>query len=228
VRDRSSKLAELVDEFRHVVAGRRPWGDTVAPPLVFVLCNLAFGLRPAVGCAVGAALVVAALRISQRRSPRYALGGLAAVSFASLLAVGLSRAEGYFLPGMVSGTVTAMLCLTSVLVRRPLAAWTSHLARRWPLPWYWHDQVRPAYSEVTLLWFAFYSARVVLQYTLFQRGATVALSATSVVLGWPAIVLLLAGSYVYGLWRLRLLRGPSVEEFQSGAPAPWAGQTRGF
>jgi hypothetical protein len=228
VSDRSSKLAELVDEFRHVVAGRRPWGDAVAPPLVFVLSNLAFGLWPAVGCAVGSALAVTAFRIARQRSPRYALGGLAAASFASLLAVGLSRAEGYFLPGMVSGTVTATLCLTSVLVRRPLAAWTSHVARRWPLRWYWHARVRPAYSEVTLFWFAFYSARVIVQYTLFRRGATVALSATSVVLGWPAIVALLAGSYVYGLWRLRRLRGPSVEEFQSGASAHWVGQKRGF
>jgi len=109
VRDSSSKLAELVDEFRNVVAGRRPWGDAVAPPIVFALCNLAFGLWPAVGCAVGSALAVTAFRIARRRSPRYALGGLAAACFASLLAVGLSRAEGYFLPGMMTGTVTAAL-----------------------------------------------------------------------------------------------------------------------
>ncbi|MBN1859682.1 hypothetical protein JW848_10850 [Candidatus Bipolaricaulota bacterium] len=47
-------------------------------------------------------------------------------------------------------------------------------------------------------------------------------------LGWPAIILLLAATYLYGLWRLRTLGGPSVEEFKAGAPEPWSGQQKGF
>jgi hypothetical protein len=38
----------------------------------------------------------------------------------------------------------------------------------------------------------------------------------------------LAVSYVYGIWRLRKLGGPGVEEFESGKEPPWDGQTRGF
>jgi hypothetical protein len=35
-------------------------------------------------------------------------------------------------------------------------------------------------------------------------------------------------SYIYGTWRLKYLRGPSVEEFRAGAEPPWTGQRRGF
>jgi len=210
------------------VVGQRSWGDALVPPLVFVLINLVFGIWQAIACAVGLSLVITVVRLLRHRPLRYALGGLTGVTVASLLAVGLARGEGYFLPGMASGAVTSILCLISVIVRRPLVAWTSYIARRWPRDWYWHPRVRPAYSEVTLAWFGFFSLRLVAQYLLFQRGATLALSTVNLLLGWPSISLLLVGSYIYGLWRLPHLKGPSVEEFQSKSPPPWTGQKRGF
>jgi hypothetical protein len=47
-------------------------------------------------------------------------------------------------------------------------------------------------------------------------------------MGWPATILLLAVSYLYGTWRLRNLEGPSVEEFREETEPPWEGQQRGF
>ena len=223
-----SKLSELREEFRNVVTGRRSWGDALVPPLVFVLINLAFGIWPAIAAALGVALLTTVIRLIRKQTFRYALGGLGGAVAASLLAIGLSRGEGYFLPGMIRGGGMALLCLFSVLVRRPLVAWTSFIARRWPMGWYWHPKVRPAYSEVTLLWFLFFGGRFVLQYLLFQRGATLALSSTSLVLGWPAIALLLIGTYLYGIWRLRHLGGPSVQEYRDDLPPPWEGQAKGF
>jgi hypothetical protein len=224
----SPKLQELLDEFREVVAGRRAWGDAVAPPFVFLLIHLCCGVWPAIWGAVGLAVSITAIRLIGRRPLRYALGGLGGVAVASLAAVVLDRGEGFFLPGMASGSVTSAVCLVSVIVRRPVVAWTSSVARRWPLAWYWHPQVRPAYSEVTLAWFVFFAGRLLLQYFFFQRGATDTLAVVNLVLGWPALILLLAASYLYGLWRLRTLRGPSVEEFKRKAPPPWTGQKKGF
>ena len=210
------------------MVGQRSLGDALGPPLVFVLINLVFGIWPAIACAVGLALVITAVRLARHHPLRYALGGLTGVTVASLLAVGLARGEGYFLPSMASGAVTSTLCLISVIVRRPLVAWTSYIARRWPLSWYWHPRVRPAYSEVTLVWFAFFAVRLTVQILLFRRGATLALSTINLVLGWPSITLLLVGSYTYGQWRLRHLQGPSVEEFRDKKSLPWTGQKRGF
>jgi hypothetical protein len=121
-----------------------------------------------------------------------------------------------------------VLCGVSVLARRPLVAWTSYLARRWPLDWYWHPRVRPAYSEVTLAWAVFFAMRLLLQLLLFQGERAGTLVVISFVAGWPATIILLAVSYLYGTWRLQNLRGPSIEEFRAGAEPPWTGQRRGF
>ena len=222
------KLRELVDEFRQVVASRRPWGDALAPPLAFLLLNLVAGTEAAIYGAMGLALLISSVRLVRRRPMRYALGGLGGVVLAALTALLLDRGEAYFLPGMVSGTATSAVCLVSWIARRPLVAWTSHLARRWPIAWYWHPKVRPAYSEVTLAWFFFFAGRLALQVALFLRGAAEALAVANLLLGWPAMVVLLAGSYLYGLRRLRRLGGPSVEEFRAQSPPPWHGQQKGF
>jgi len=222
------RLKELWNELRQVVFGQRSLVDALGPPLLFVLVNLAFGIWPAIGSAIGLALLTSILRLTRRKPLRFALAGLAGVSIAALLAIGLSRGEGFFLPGMASGAALSAACLLSVVSRRPLVAWTSFLARRWPLNWYWHPRVRPAYSEVTLAWSVFFAGRLVIQFVLFQRGETLALGALNLILGWPAIVLVLAASYVYGIWRLRRLGGPSVKEFNEGLPPPWTSQRRGF
>ena len=222
------KWQDLLDEFKQVVVGRRPWGDAIGPPAAFLLIHLCCDVWPAIWGAVGLGVLIAMVRLIRRHTLRYALGGLAGVTIASLAAVVLDRGEGFFLPGMVSGSVTSAVCLVSVIVRRPLVAWTSFVARRWPLAWYWHPRVRPAYSEVTLAWFAFFAGRLLLQVLLYRSGATDILAVVNLALGWPALIVLLAASYVYGLWRLRSLGGPSVEEFRTGTPPPWEGQRKGF
>lgn len=121
-----------------------------------------------------------------------------------------------------------MLCLASVLVGRPLVAWTSFIARRWPLKWYWHERVRPAYSEVTLAWAAYFGLQTIPQVNLLRDQATTALGIVQLISGWPGTIVLLALSYLYGTWRLQKLRGPSVKEFVEGSQPPWEGQKRGF
>jgi hypothetical protein len=113
-------------------------------------------------------------------------------------------------------------------VNRPIVAWTSFIARRWPRDWYWHPKVLPAYNEVTIAWAVAFSVRLALEYWLYQEDAVNALGAARVVLGWPFTVVLLVASYLYGLWRLDRLAGPSVEEFKAGKAPPWEGQKRGF
>jgi len=228
LRDRTGRFRELVDEFRLVMGGKKPWIDALLPSLVFLILNATAGVWPAIAGASGLAILLVIFRLVRRRPVRYALGGLGGALLAAGIAIGLSRGEGYFVPGMVSGAGTSLACLVTVIIRRPLAAWTSAITRRWPLAWYWHPRVRPAYSEVTLLWFVSFAARLPVQVILFQRGATLALSTANLILGWPSLVLLLAGSYLFGLWRLRKLEGPSVEEYRRNTPPPWTGQQRGF
>ncbi len=223
-----TKLQELWEEFQAVFAGRGNLVDTIIPPIVFLVLNAAAGFTAALWGALGLALLLAAVRLVRRQPIRYAVGGLGGVALAVLIAQIVGRAEGFFLPNLLSGAGTIILMLISLIAGRPLVAWTSYLARRWPQDWYWHPRVRPAYSEVTWLWLVVFALRLGLQWAVLQSEEPGLLALTNLVAGWPTTIILLALSYLYGTWRLRQLAGPSVEEFQSGAEPPWTGQRRGF
>jgi hypothetical protein len=221
------KARELLSEFRAVV-GNVGLLDMILPPVLFLLLNGLAGLNAAMAGALGTAGLIAILRLRQKQSLFYALAGMASVGLAIALVYLLGRSEGYFLPGIVNDALTVALALVSLAIRKPMVAWTSYFARRWPLEWYWHARVRPAYSEVTLVWVAFFALRLFWQVTLFQGNNLGQLALVNALTGWPAIIILLIVSYLYGTWRLAVLRGPSVEEFRNNLPAPWQGQRRGF
>ena len=222
------KAQEILEELRMVLAGRSGIIDSLLPPILFVVLNAVWGMQVAIWSSLALAVAIGIVRLLRRQSLLYAVGGAAAVALAALIAQILGRSEGFFLPGIVTGGVTFLLCLVSVLARRPIVAWTSYVARRWPLEWYWHPKVRPAYSEVTWLWVLVFGLRLLLQLNLFWGEQVSQLGILQVVTGWPVTIVLLIISYLYGTWRLRNLGGPSVEEFKTGAEPPWEGQRRGF
>lgn len=221
------KARELLEEFRGVT-GKVGLLDTILPPILFLMLNSLAGFTAATSGALGLSVIIVVLRLRRGQSLLYSLGGMGSVALAIALALLLGRTEGYFIPGIVNSGITVALALVSLIIRKPMVAWTSYLARRWPLEWYWHARVRPAYTEVTLAWILFFALRLFWQVNLFQRQDTGYLALVNALTGWPATIVLLIVSYLYGTWRLATLRGPSVEEFRNNAPAPWQGQRRGF
>ena len=224
-----SKLQELQEELRSVLSGRGlQLLDSFLPLLFFLIANPLVGVDYALWGAVAIAGLFTLYRILQKQSLVYSLGGLGATVLAAIFVKISGTESGFFLPGFVSGATTIVLCVLSVAFNRPMVAWTSFIARRWPWNWYWHPNVLPAYNEVTVMWAVAFSARLALEYWLYQNNNLGALTAVKVFLGWPFIIVLLIVSYLYGLWRLAQLKGPSVDEFRAGQPPPWVGQKRGF
>jgi hypothetical protein len=223
-----SKTREILEEFRSVVLGRAQLLDAVLPPMVFLAVSAMATTEAAMIAAIVAAAMFVILRAVRRQPVTYALLGLGGSALAFLAARWLQRSEAFFLPDLVTQAGLAALCLISIAVRRPLVAWTSHLVRRWPRAWYSHPRVLPAYQEVTLAWGAFFLLQALLQWNLIQQQQVAWLAAASLLNGWPATVVLLIASYLYGTWRLVRLAGPSLAEFEAGSPPPWTGQRRGF
>lgn len=223
------RITELLEELRLVFFERGALLlDSLFPPLVFLIANALIGLNYALLGALTVAGGFAIYRISQKENLVFTLGGLSGVLLAAVFVRLSGSGAGFYIPGLITGTITIVACVVSVVIQRPLVAWTSFIARRWPLEWYWHPRVLPAYSEVTIMWAVVYSVRLASEFWLVSREATEVLGAIRVFLGWPFTVVLLIVSYLYGLWRLGHLGGPSVDEFKAQAPAPWEGQKRGF
>ncbi len=224
----SSRITELREELQGLFTGERTVGDSAIPPIVFVAFNGWLGLTPAIGAALATGLLLTMLRLRRGGTLAYALGGIAAVGIAVLFVVRSGRAEGYFLPGILSNGSYAVLGALSILARRPVTAFASWFLHRWPIEWYWRNDVRPAYSVVAWFWVVYWALRSTIQAVLYAQGRTELLAAVRVISGLPIGVPLLIASYVYGTWRLETLGGPSVAEYLAGADPPYEGQTRGF
>jgi hypothetical protein len=223
-----NKMKELLQELRTVFSGRSNTADTIIPPLLYVLVNMVAGPLPAVLSAVVLATILTLVRLVRKQSWLYALSGLVLTLLAAGLAWFTQNAASFFLPDLITSGTLLAAALLSIGLKKPLAAWSSHLTRSWPKEWYWLPNIRPAYIEVTWMWSAFIAARLIAEYLLYQKGNVSLLGLANVLLGWPFTIVVLVVSYLYGIWRLTKLGGPSVEEFLSNQPAPWKGQKKGF
>ncbi len=221
-----AKIEEILEELKTVVSGKT--SDALFPPLIFVLVNGIFSLNSAVLAALGFALLLGVSRIARKQTWLYALGGFLGVALAAGLAYLTRSAASYFIPAIISSVLLVLVALVSILTGKPIAAWASHLTRGWPLDWFWRKDIKPAYMEVTWLWTVFFSVRLVVQFFLFQTGDAATLAWANTLLGWPLLVIILIITYIYGIWRLKQLGGPGIEEFKTGKEPPWQGQTRGF
>lgn len=223
-----NKLTEIWEELKTVFSGRGSLSDSITPPLIFLIVNGFWGLSAATWFALISVAIISTIRLYKKQSLRFALTGLFTTLLAVALAYWLDRQEAFFLPQMINDLVFILVFLASVLWKKPLAAYTSLLTRGWPLEWYWQPKVRPAYMEVTTAWALLFALRLAIQFSLYQQGQTSLLAWLGVLLGWPFIILVLIGSYLYGTWRLRELGGPSVAEWKNRTPPPWQSQRRGF
>ena len=202
--------------------------DILIPTLSFYISYQWVSLNVALLIGFIFALGLTLYRILKKEKALYALYGLFGVLLASLLAYINQSAEDYFLPDLMGNLALVTFALLSLIFKRPLAAYASHLMRGWPLPWFWRDDVKPAYQEVTYLWLAFLSLRAIVETVVYLQGDLDRLLIITTLFGIPFFIGILIMSYTYGLWRLNRLNGPSVDEFIEGKEPPFKGQKKGF
>lgn len=217
---------EIIEELNSVLKGKTL--DAILPPLVFVLVQSRTTLLNAVILAIVLSLLMGFYRLTTRQSIAYALGGFVTVLIASGFALFANNASNYYLPGILSTTFLFIFMLISVLIDKPLAAFVSHLTRGWTLAWFWRDDIKPAYREVTWFWVMMFGFNAGIQWLYYLGGDLNALIWVTSLFGLPFTIIVLVVTYVYGLWRLKSLGGPGIDEFNQDKQAPYLGQTRGF
>ena len=221
-----AKTRELIEELQSVFKGKGI--DALMPPIVFAIANNAFDLTLSSLLAIIVSFVIGILRIIKKQTWIYAFGGFLGVVVAAGFAFYADNATNFFLPGIIGSVFTTVATLVTLIIGRPLAAFASHLTRGWPLEWFWRKDVKPAYREVTWMWFLFFLARTLLQIQLFIQNDPTQYVWFNTLLGLPVTIIVLIMSYIYGLWRLHQLKGPGVDEYIAKKDPPFKGQTRGF
>ncbi len=136
--------------------------------------------------------------------------------------------SNYFLPGIISNAFVLILAVVSLIFDKPMAAYASHISRGWKIEWYWLKTIKPAYREVTWIWTTFFLMRTIIQLILYTKNALDQLVWANTLMGMPFTIFVLVLSYIYGIWRLKNLKGPGIDEYMANKSAPYRGQNRGF
>jgi len=219
-------IKEILSELTLVLKGETL--DTLIPPIVFIITLNFLKLNWAILFALSISMMIYIRRYIKKESGKYALFGMFGVIFASIFSYINQNATNYFISDLISNVFILILSVFTLIIDKPLAAYASHLTRGWPLKWFWRDDVKPAYREVTYFWAFLFLLRTGVELRFFLDDNVEALVFLNTIASLPLLIGVLTISYIFGIWRLRNLKGPGVDEFIDEKEAPYRGQIKGF
>ena len=202
--------------------------DAMLPTVTFILASRAVSATTALGYALAVAISLTLYRYIKGYQWQYAFAGLFGVLMASSGVLLSGQSKGYFLSSILNSLILFLVTTISLIAKKPLAIWLSHMSHEWPMDWYLRHDIRPAYTEVTILWSIVLILRFFVQTRLYFGSGLDQLAVLNTLLSTPVTLLVMIGSYVYGIKRLKRLAGPSVMEYKQKQSEPWLSQTKGF
>lgn len=203
--------APQVPDLATLLGGRRGVVDASVPGIVLVSVDVATELRWAIAAAVAAAAVLAVVRILRGEPLRQAAYGVVGMAAAALLAAKTGNAKTFFLPGIIVNVVYAALTLASVLARRPVLGYVAAMLDRRYAHWRTDERLRRAALYATLVWFAVFGSRALVQGWLYVTDHETWLATMKLAMGWPLWGVALATT-------LLLLEEPELEQQTEAEP----------
>jgi hypothetical protein len=185
------------DSLLTAIGGPLGIAEAVLPAFSFsVVFAFTQQAMPAVIVAVGISVCFILYRLLQRKALTQAVIGLVAVGFAAFLALrdGGSAAD-YFVPGFITNASYGSVLLISVLVGHPIMGYIGQLLFGLK-GWRENRSLKRKFTTVTLIWVAFFSARLAVQLPLYFANEVELLAASRAIMGAPAYAGLLALTWV--------------------------------
>jgi hypothetical protein len=207
------RLPSFPEQISSQLGGWRGSVEAAIPVVVFIVVNMRWSLQPALVASVGLALLIAGVRLAQRRPIRYALNGLFGIGLGAFIAWRTGEARDFYLPGIFISYGYAAAMIVSVAVRHPLVGWLwSVLFTGGRAEWRGDPRLMRTFTWLTLLWAAVWIVKVSAQAGLYLADQEHLLGVARLVLGTPPYVLLLAIT----LWVVRRVQREAAPE--SAAP----------
>ncbi len=185
-------LPSLAEQMADQLGGWRGLVESSIPVVVFVIANVVGALRPAVIAAVAVALLIAGLRLAQRRPVRHAVNGLFGIAIGAAIAWRTGDERDFYLPGILYGIGYGLALLLSAAVRQPLVGWIwSVLVAKGRSEWRDDPRLVRTFTQLTVLWGVVWLAKVGVQAGLYLAHQDTALGVARLALGYPPYALLL-------------------------------------
>ena len=120
-----------------------------APSLVFVAVNVLASLYPAIIAAAVTAVAGLGYRLARRQSPRSALVGILIVAVCAVVAAVTGEARGFFLVPTLIPFAVILICLATIIARRPLTGLILNRVTGGPPDWYRNPALRRVHLIAT-------------------------------------------------------------------------------
>ena len=183
-----------------LLGGRRGTLESALPSVVFVSAYLiSSSLGLALGLALAVAAVLAVLRLLRREKPVRVLAGLAGVAIAAVVAARTGNAADYFLPSLLANVASALVWAASIVARWPLLGVIIGFAIGQRTAWRQDPDLVRAYSNASWIWAGSFLVRAGVNTPLYLTDNLLGLGISRVALGFPMVLLVIAGSW----WAIR-------------------------
>lgn len=217
-------MAEAEDERRQdlhaerlildrAIGGWRGMLDSGLPTAIFITAYTISGqqLPVSLASAVAVALLLAIIRLVQRRSLQQVGAGFAGVAIAAAFSAFTGRAEDFFLPGVITNAVYGVAFLVSILVGWPLLGVIVGFLTGQGTSWRASRELRRVFSAASWIWVGLFFGRLLIQVPLYLGGEVELLGVVRIVLGWPAFIAAAYVTYLVLSPTYRQMRGESPQ-----------------
>ncbi|MFI5834594.1 DUF3159 domain-containing protein [Micromonospora sp. NPDC051300] len=186
------RLPSIAEQMADQMGGWRGLVESSIPVVVFVIANVVGELRPALIASIAVALLIAAMRLAQRKPVRHALNGLFGIGVGAFFALRSGEARDFYLPGILYGIGFGLALLLSAVFRQPIVGWIwSVLVAKGRSEWRDDPKLVRTFTQLTVLWGVVWLAKVGVQAGLYLAHQDTALGVARLALGYPPYALLL-------------------------------------
>jgi len=198
---------EVVDDtalLSNALGGWRGMVDSGLPSITFLLAYLgsSHNLKLSIEVALVTGVVLTVERIARKKSLQQVLSGGLGLAVSAYITSRSGQAQNFFLPGILTNLGYFVVCLASMLFKRPVLGYVISGLKGQTTSWVKDPAMYRLYSTVTLLWVFVFGLRVGIMLPLYLAGAVAALGVVKLVLGWPL--------YLLGIYAtVRVLKGSS-------------------
>lgn len=168
---------------------------TSAPTVVFLIASALGGLTPAIIAAAITAVAAFAYRLVRREALGGALAGLLIAAACAVVAALTGEARGFFLLPTALPAVIVLVCLATIVLRRPLTGLLLNRVAGGPPLWRRDRKLMRIYDVTTLIAIAINLVNFALQAFFYAADQTVVLAVAHVATG-PIFATLVAGTLI--------------------------------
>jgi hypothetical protein len=183
---------------------RQMWSDpqrwigvllAAAPSLVFVAVNAVWSLYPAIIAAAVTAVTGLGYRLVRRQPVTSALVGIGVVVVCAVAAAITGQARGFFLVPLLIPFAVILICLATIVVRRPLTGLILNRVTGGPADWYRHRGLLKVHLIATGTAVVINVINATVQVIFYGRGDTLILAVAHTATG-PIFATLVAVTIV--------------------------------